>query len=463
MTENLQSKIGEYAKNRDKAEQLEMTKDFDSFPLIYLAEIFPSSVNKKEKENEQSINLCNYTDVYYNQEITNDLEFMSATATESEIKKFSLREGDILLTKDSESWDDIGIPAYVGEDLSGVLCGYHLFFVRPNQEKIHSKYLYWALSSQPLVYQFEKYANGVTRYGLATYNLSNITVPTPPIDVQKKIIAYIQHHVSQIDSLIQEKQKLIELLNEKIESKIAQAVTQGLSPESQMRDVELEWINKLPDNWEVKKLGWLLVDSPKNGISPSIISESEGVPTFSISAVRNGVVSVSDHLKFADIDDEKARKYVISEGDVLMVRGNGNINMVGKCGVVIPPIPEGCIYPDILIRLNFQENISEKYFVYAINSAPIRPQIEVGARTSTGVWKVSQTTVSDIKLPFPPISEQKKIVSHLDSVTEIYNGIIEDAKNSIDLLNEKRESIITKAVLGQIAQSKMDRVAEEKF
>jgi type I restriction enzyme S subunit len=83
-----------------------------------------SNVDKKSLEGQDAVRLCNYVDVYYNERITPDLDFMAATATLDQIKRFWLRAGDVLVTKDSESWTDIAVPAVVAEDLPDVLCGY---------------------------------------------------------------------------------------------------------------------------------------------------------------------------------------------------------------------------------------------------------------------------------------------------------------------------------------------------
>ena len=76
-----------------------------------------SNVDKKSLEGQQPVSLCNYTDVYYHERITADLDFMSATASPEQVHRFTLRADDVLITKDSESWTDIAVPAVVAEDL----------------------------------------------------------------------------------------------------------------------------------------------------------------------------------------------------------------------------------------------------------------------------------------------------------------------------------------------------------
>jgi type I restriction enzyme S subunit len=105
-----------------------------------------SNVDKKSVEGQTTVRLCNYTDVYYHAHLTLDLDFMVATATQDQVRRFSLRQGDVLITKDSESWTDIAVPAVVTRDLPGVLCGYHLAHIRPHQG-CHGAFLARAFSA----------------------------------------------------------------------------------------------------------------------------------------------------------------------------------------------------------------------------------------------------------------------------------------------------------------------------
>jgi type I restriction enzyme, S subunit len=110
--------------------------------LKHIASIRYSNVDKHTIEGEEPVCLCNYTDVYYHEYINGNLDFMEATASLQEISKFELQEGDVIITKDSESWNDIAIPAYVVSDLPKVLCGYNLAQIRPNPELVRGRYLF---------------------------------------------------------------------------------------------------------------------------------------------------------------------------------------------------------------------------------------------------------------------------------------------------------------------------------
>ena len=111
--------------------------DWEVVRLGEVAEVAFSSVDKKNVPDEIPVRLCNYTDVFYNRRITLDMDFMEATANAKEIGRWNLRAGDVLFTKDSETSEEIGIPALVEADMPNVLCGYHLGLARPRVELLN--------------------------------------------------------------------------------------------------------------------------------------------------------------------------------------------------------------------------------------------------------------------------------------------------------------------------------------
>lgn len=199
--------------------------DWEVKRLKFVALVRISNVDKIITEEEKSISLCNYTDVYYNDVITSDLPFMQGSATIAEIERFKLRHDQVILTKDSESWDDIGIPAYVPHDLSGVVCGYHLAVTTPNNEHLSGRYLSWLCRSESLNGQFKIAANGVTRFALGLYGIKNAEVFTPPLAVQEHIADFLNEQTARIDHTVTKVQASIGLLQEYRSALITAAVT----------------------------------------------------------------------------------------------------------------------------------------------------------------------------------------------------------------------------------------------
>src|SRR6266581_6048127 len=110
--------------------------------LKYVSNTRVSNVDKKS-DDELPVKLCNYMDVYKNEFIDGKIEFMVATATKRQVDTFELKKGDVIITKDSETPDDIGIPAYVDlEDTKNIVCGYHLAISTPDNSVLLGKYLF---------------------------------------------------------------------------------------------------------------------------------------------------------------------------------------------------------------------------------------------------------------------------------------------------------------------------------
>jgi type I restriction enzyme, S subunit len=203
--------------------------------LKFLASIRNSNVDKKSHDDERKVELCNYVDVYYNEYITDSIDFMHATASIDEIRRFSLRKGDVLITKDSETWDDIAVPAFVDQTLDNVLCGYHLAQIRPKVDLLDGEYLFRAFASHAIRDQFRVAANGITRFGLSRDDISGAVFPVPPLEEQQNIAMFLRSETGRIDGLVAGLTadtssgglvtQLVRLLSEQREAIVSAAVT----------------------------------------------------------------------------------------------------------------------------------------------------------------------------------------------------------------------------------------------
>jgi type I restriction enzyme S subunit len=191
--------------------------------LKYGSDIRPSNVDKHVYEEEIPVKLCNYTNVYYNEKITNDLDFMSGSCGDSEYFRFLLNPGDVVITKDSETPDDIGIPTLVQDEIENLVCGYHLTMIRPM--KFMGGYVFRFIQSDLTRKYFEVNSNGVTRYGLGKPTIENLQLPFPPLPEQEEIVRYLDTKTQEIDQLVSIEEKRIETLKEYRQSVISEVVT----------------------------------------------------------------------------------------------------------------------------------------------------------------------------------------------------------------------------------------------
>lgn len=193
--------------------------------LKHVSDVRFSGVDKHAHDHEIPVRLCNYTDVYKNDRITEGMDLMRATATSAEIARFLLKAGDVLITKDSETPDDIAVPAWVPEDLSGVVCAYHLGLLRPVPERAVGEFLFRAIGSARIAEQFHVLATGVTRFALSKHDVKNAIIPLPPRDEQADICSWIAEECQPLDGAIQRAQDEITLIREYRDRLIADAVT----------------------------------------------------------------------------------------------------------------------------------------------------------------------------------------------------------------------------------------------
>lgn len=184
-----------------------------------------SGVDKHSHDHEISVRLCNYTDVYKNDKITDDMALMRATATAGEIARLTLKAGDVIITKDSETPDDIAVPAWVPNGLPGVVCGYHLGLLRPEPGRIEGEFLFRAIGSARIAEQFHVLATGVTRFALGKHDIKNAVIPLPPIEEQKLICKWISDECKPLEEAILRAEDEIKLIREYRDRQIADVVT----------------------------------------------------------------------------------------------------------------------------------------------------------------------------------------------------------------------------------------------
>jgi type I restriction enzyme S subunit len=195
-----------------------------------IAEILVSNVDKKSNVEETPVKLCNYTDVYYNEYITSEIEFMQATAKDSELHKFQLKNGDVIITKDSETPGDIAIPSLVNECVGNLVCGYHLAIIRPRPRLAFGEFLGALFSMPETRYYFYTLANGATRFGLNISSIQNAKFNIPSVDEQKAIAKRVRvlnnlivNQKRHRDSMFSQKQALMQqLLTGKRRVKVAE-------------------------------------------------------------------------------------------------------------------------------------------------------------------------------------------------------------------------------------------------
>jgi len=409
--------------------------DWDLSKLSNIAQVIVSNVDKKFEEYEAPVLLCNYMDVYQNEYITSNLEFMRGSASEAEIDKFSLRRGDVLITKDSETAEDIASAAVLADEIQNLICGYHLAILRPDIERMDSNFFAKTLQHDRVHNQFVTKANGVTRYGLTLSVINNATIPVPPLIEQAEIARIL----TTWDRAIEQVQRLIEA-----KQRQKKGLMQGLLT-GRLRFPEFgESINTsdaFPTDWEVKKLKQVFsqIDRPLGSRIPESV--------LSISAK---IGFVDQKTKFGKVVAGKSlEKYILLQrGEFAYNRGNSNAYPQG-CIYMLTEYDEGAI-PNVYYAFRVKSgNIFPQFYQYYFESGLLNPQLKMFISSSArgdGLFNISSKDFFGIKIVVPPFEEQKKIASVLGGMDEQ----IALLKKYLVKLKKQKNGLMQKLLTGEI-------------
>ena len=338
--------------------------------------------------------------------------------------------------------------APISEQESGTVVSTGFAVVRP-EDDLRSDYAAYALRAPYFVERVVANSKGVSFPAINESEMATYEVATPPSNEQRAIAAFLDRETAKVDALVVKKERLIELLQEQRTAIITHAVTKGLDPNVPMKDSGIEWLGEIPVHWEEQRLGQLLKHRPRNGVSPTI-GPYGATPTFSTAAVKDGVVAIDGNIKYTTIGTLEAEPFRVFKGDVLLLRGSGSRALVGRAGIVTNEPPEGCVYPDILIRLRPRVALTSWFLVSSLNSSAVRHQIELAAKTAAGIWKITGEDVQCLVIAVPPVPEQLQIEKWASYTTATIDALVAKVRDAIDRLKELRTALISAAVTGKI-------------
>ena len=408
--------------------------------LRTVAEMRVSNVDKHSNEIEFPVRLCNYVDVYKNDRITESMPFMGATASWDEIKRFRLEPGDVLITKDSEAWDDIGVPSLVVDSADDLISGYHLALLRPFEEVLGA-YLARVLQSRVVAYQFHVRANGVTRYGLTHAAIQSVQIPLPPLLEQRAIVRYLDYVDRRIQRYVAAKRKLIALREEEKQAVVNRAVTRGLDPNVRLKSSGVDWLGDVPDHWEVRRLSQVsgilrgkFTHRPRN--DPSLYDGPYPfIQTGDISGANRRIVGYKQTLN----EQGLAVSTMFRRGTLVMT-------IAANIGDVAILDFDAC-FPDSVVGFAPTE-IAHRDYLYHMLLAMKREFVREAPVNTQGNLNIDR--IGSMTVTLPPLPEQSAITKYLDEAITDIDGEIARAGRQIELLDEYRNRLIADVVTGKL-------------
>ena len=417
----------------------------EKYKLGDLATVEISGVDKKMKDGEKKIRLCNFVDVYYNWAITTARHdsFMFATANSKEISKFQLKKGQVALTKDSETRDDIGISTYIANDFDDVILGYHCALITPNRDVLDGSYLNALLHTEYAKKYFAFNASGSgQRYALSVEALNSFPVPRIPLREQQRI--------GEIFSALDKKIELNRRINQNLEAMAKQLYdywfVQFDFPDENGRPYKssggkMVWNEKLkreiPENWHSDNI-CLIADILSGGTPSKQINEYWNcghIPFFGPTDYNGSMFQLQTADKITESGLQHCSSFLFEENTIIITaRGS-----IGKLVIVGTPMAmnQSCY------ALNSK---NEEYeYLYFLTIQLIE---SLKAKGSGSVFK--SIIVSDIENTMLCVANKGIISLFCDKVSPIMKQIKKNTQEMIHL-TKQRDELLPLLMNGQVS------------
>ncbi|MCD4787037.1 MAG: restriction endonuclease subunit S, partial [Desulfobacterales bacterium] len=336
-----------------------------------------------------------------------------------------LKENDLLITKDGS----IGKVAIV-QGLEGqATLNSGVFVTRPLKNQYLTAYLYWILNSSVFSCFIDYNKTGSTVLHLYQDTFENFSFPIPPIQEQKTVCYYLDRKTAQIDNLISKKQKLIELLKEERAATINQAVTKGLNPDAPMKDSGIEWLGKVPEHWEVKRLKYVIA-----------LFDHKRVP---LSGEERGKMTnkIYDYYGASGIID-RVDNYIF-DGEYILIGEDGANLLARNSPLAFKAI--GKFWVNNHAHILKPKYGSLDYFTNLLESIDYTIWVSGSAQP-----KLTAENLANIEIVEPPLKDQTMIVQFIEEKTLKIDNYISKIYQKIELLKEYRTALISEAVTGKI-------------
>ena len=274
----------------------------------------------------------------------------------------------------------------------------------------------------------------------------------PPVPEQTAIAAFLDRDTAKIDALVAEQRRLIDLLKEKRQAVISHAVTKGLNPHAPMKPSGNQWLGEVPKHWRVGAVKYLVL--PKRGA----IKTGPFGSHLTSAEMQSGSIKVYNQRNVIDDDFESGDNFISDEkfvqlasfetfpGDLLVTtRGT-----IGRVGILPESAERGILHP-CLLRLQADHSKVDTQFLKTLiqDSDLVQTQLSYLSNATT-IEVIYSDTMASVIIPVPPLSEQKAIVQFLNCETATLDALTIEAQRAIDLLQERRTTLISAAVTGKI-------------
>ena len=314
---------------------------------------------------------------------------------------------------------------------------------KPDHDSRFLCYVHDSLYGLRLTQRSIKQTTGIQNLDADAY--FNERVCIPPFKIQAAIADFLDRKTAAIDELIAKKERLIELLQEKRQALITQAVTKGLDANVAMKESGIEWLGLIPAHWQVvphKHNMEKVVDCPHE--TPEYLPDGD-YPIIGTAEVGRGWMNVEGAKRVsAETFESRVRRLVPAPGDILYSREGGRFGMAA----LVPEEAPVCLGQRMML-FRVKPEFDSRYFMWLMNSEAFFMRMKeetVGAASP----RINIPTTLNVRVPRPPAEEQSAIADFIKLETSRIDAIVSKVEDHIGLLREYRQALLTEAVTGKL-------------
>ncbi|ENV3739543.1 restriction endonuclease subunit S [Vibrio parahaemolyticus] len=311
------------------------------------------------------------------------------------------------------------------------------YIVLKERSEIDKEYFKFLLHRYDVAYM--KLLGSGVRQTINFNHIANSLLALPPLEEQKWISSFLNKKTAQIDEAMAIKQKQIELLKERKQIIIQQAVTQGLNPDVPMKDSDVDWIGTIPEHWNVKRLKYVLEERNER-------SKTGEEPLFMVSQV-HGLVVRADYHEKAEVAASNIDSKIVYKNDLVFNKLKAHLGVFFKSNIDF----KGLVSPDYAVYKS-KAYISDMKILELLFRHP--SYIEQFVIRATGIVegliRLYTNELFDIAVPIAPENEQREIISFVESESLKYDQAIAIQVQQIEKLKEYKTTLINSAVTGKI-------------
>jgi type I restriction enzyme S subunit len=366
--------------------------------------------------------------------------------------------GDTILISTSETIEDLGHTCYYDKERTGLIGGEQIL-LKPNLDLLYGKYLY--RYAQCFSKESKKYAKGLKVFRYNTSDLKQIFLSIPTTSEQTQIAHYLDYKTTQIDTLIQKKERLIVLLEEERTALINEVVTgkkvwngSEWTKPTETKDSGIEWLGEIPKDWRIKKMKYF-INTTKGFAFKSDLFIDKGIPVVKASDIKDKSVKLTrKHF----IDPEMSSHYsqvTLRGGDILISTVGSTPDVVNSAVGQIARVPSelnNSLLNQNTVRLEVSEPsiITQDFLFYLIQNDNYRKYLDLNAHGTANQASLKLIDILGFKMALPPIDEQKTIVDYIFGERRRIDVTYYQLNSQISLLKEYKTALISEVVTGKI-------------